>query len=93
MFKNRITLSHDNLHLLVYILENLDNSKRVAKKFKINDLVKTIDSSDTGFVQDIAHTSYWESETNNGKTWQYLIDDCSGCYSWFKQHELKLIKR
>jgi len=69
------------------------NSKRVAKKFKINDLVKTNDSSNTGFVQDIAHTSYWESETKNGKTWQYLIDDCSGCYSWFKQHELKLIKR
>ena len=69
------------------------NFKRVAKKFKINDLVKTIDSSNTGFVQDIAHTSYWESETNNGRTWQYLIDDNSGGYSWYNQHKLTLIKR
>ena len=45
MFKNRITLSHDNLHLLVYILENLDNSKGLKytnreNKSIINDLSK-----------------------------------------------------
>ena len=45
MFKNRITLSHDDLHLLVYILENLDNSKGLKytnreNKSIINDLSK-----------------------------------------------------
>ena len=68
------------------------NFKRVAKKFKINDLVRTNDNSITGFGHDISQTSYWISDKDNGRTWQYFIDDNTG-YSWFDQHELKLIKR
>ena len=69
------------------------NFKRTAKKFSENDLVRTNDNSHTGFVHEISHASYWDSEEKNGSTWQYLIDDNVGGYSWFKQHELKLLKR